>query len=76
MLFMVMHPVAFLTRYMYIVLIQLIQNLLKSSEWFTVIWLLNSVERKKITKNCWKSMRLISSFIWYTYFCHIVVSDL
>ena len=55
MLFMVMHPVAFLTRYMYIVLIQLIQNLLKSSEWFTVIWLLNSVERKKITKNVGKA---------------------
>ena len=47
MLYMVMPPVAFLTRYKHIVLIQLIQNLLKSSEWFTVIWLLNSVERKK-----------------------------
>ena len=47
MLCMVMHPVAFLTRYMYIVLIQLIQNSPKSSERFSVIWLLNSVERKK-----------------------------
>ena len=42
-----MPPVAFLTRYKHIVLIQLIQNSLKSSKPLSVIWLLNSVERKK-----------------------------
>ena len=42
-----MHQVAFLTRYMYIVLIQLIQYSPKSSEPLSVIWLLNSVEHKK-----------------------------
>ena len=42
-----MPPVAFLFRYKYIVLIQLIQNSPKSSKPLSVIWLLNIVERKK-----------------------------
>ena len=38
MLCMVMHPIAFLTRYNYIVLIQSIQNSPKSTETLLVIW--------------------------------------
>ena len=76
MLYMVMHPVAFLTRYKYIVLIQLIQNSPKTSELLSVIWLLNKVEHEKYYQKLLQKHAFDLIFHLVYIFCHIFVSDI